>query len=100
MENEYPMQFDWSGVRPQERERNPLSGQTVSVRIHGGGSLSFRGKEYKPDPATSLIADLPIEAVAAIECATFWTNGKPFTPRLDVIGRDSELTGHSAELSS
>lgn len=98
MNEEYQSaQFNWSNLRPAELERNPLSGQTVTIRSHGCPSLSFRGKEYKADPETKLIADVPVEAVEQIEGATYWTNGKSQQVRFDVIGRDSELTPSEKE---
>jgi hypothetical protein len=72
-------------IRPQELEREPLSGQTVTVRSHQGGSIGFRGKEYKPGK-DQLIKNVPVEAVAAIEGATFWQDKRtPFTIKCDVV---------------
>jgi len=82
---EQSIRLDPRGIRPQERERDPLSGETVNVRSHSGGSIGFRGKDYKPDKKTGIIHDLPIEAVQAVESATFWTNGKPMQMKCDIV---------------
>ena len=78
------IKLDPRGIRPQEREKDALSGKTVNVRSHGGGSIGFRGKEYKPKK-DGIIHNLPIEAVQAVESATFWTNGKPMQMRCDIV---------------
>jgi hypothetical protein len=93
VETDYsPSQFNWANVRPQEQERNPLSGQVCTIRIHNGsGAFSYHGQMYRPDKS-GIVRDVPVEYVNQVEGATYWSNGKPQTVRFDVIGRDSELS--------
>ncbi len=66
------------------REAEPLSGQVVTILMHNGNSIGFRGKEYCANKE-GLIHKVPIEAVEAIQGATWWKDGRePFQLKCDI----------------
>lgn len=84
MANEQQMLGDPRRIRPQELERDPLSGKTVTVRSHTGTGVSFRGKEYKPSK-DGLIKKVPVEAIQAIQGCVFWNQGEARKVTFDIV---------------
>jgi hypothetical protein len=79
-----PVKLDFRFTRPQQLERLPLSGKTVSYRSHTGSGISWRGKQYTPGE-DGVVRDVPIEAIQQIGGATYWSGGKSFTVNFDII---------------